>query len=87
MRYTKIRRNKYTRKTKKQRRATKRKQRRIFSRKLRRPRKMSGGGIPNDNIVKAFTKDTVVAPVEVDSDGYSNAPTMQTYGEYMEEQE
>lgn len=87
MHYTKSRRNKYTRKTKKQRRISKRRQRRIFSRKPRRPRKMSGGGIPNDNIVKAFTKNTVVAPIEVDSDGYSNAPTMQTYGEYMKEQE
>jgi hypothetical protein len=48
---------------------------------------MSGGGIPGDNIVKGFTKETIVAPVEVDSDGYSEAPTMRTYGDYMKEQE
>ncbi len=73
-----------THKRRKSRRATKRKQRRIFS---RRSRKMSGGGIPGDNIVKGFTKETIVAPVEVDSDGYSEAPTMRTYGDYMKEQE
>ncbi len=48
---------------------------------------MCGGGIPNDNVVKGFTKQTIVAPVEVDSDGYSEAPTMRLYGEYMEEQD
>jgi hypothetical protein len=79
-----MRRNTYKRK--KSRRATKRKQRRIFSRKLRKPRKQSGGGIPNDNVVKGFTKQTVVAPIEIDSDGYSEAPTMRLYGDYMEEQ-
>jgi hypothetical protein len=84
MRYIKSRRNKYTRKTKKQKRTAKRRQRRFFSKKQR---KQSGGGIPGDNITKGFTKETIVAPVEVDSDGYSDAPTMRMYGDYINDQD
>lgn len=75
-----MRRNTYRRR--KSRRATKRKQRRIFSRK---PRKMRGGGIPNKNIVGGIPSGAVVTVDEVDTDGYANAPVMESYSEYKKQ--
>lgn len=88
------RRNTYKRR--KTRRGTKRKQRRIFSRRLRsslqgtarkvrKQRKMQGGGIPNDNITKGLRGGDIVTDTYIDTDGYSNAPVMETYNEYQEE--
>jgi hypothetical protein len=86
------RRNTYKRR--KTRRGTKRKQRRIFSRRVRsslqgtprrvrKQRKQSGGGIPNDNITKALRGGDIVTTTYNDPDGYSNAPVMETFSDYQ----